>query len=342
MPISVRNKILSVFIATGIFVALALLFSTLLGLNTTQSGVGALLLGLMVSGFEEFYFQSRNGRWLRAIHPLKSIAIYSLIILCMFFAVMHLNHGLFGRWEYLHEAYANLPIITPLLYVVSFSAIILLRVIGFIGARNLFFLITGKYHRPVTENKAFLFLDIRGSTALVERLGPVQARFLIGKFFFDISKPITDNGGEIYRFTGDGVVATWDWNSSITGDQIINAIDSINIAVEEERRFYDTTFGQVPTFRIGVHSGEIITSEEGDTKRAIGYYGDTIHIAARLEQRAKELNVDCLLSENITSTLSGSEERISLKGQELLRGLSKPIRIYELRPTQMIEKHHEG
>jgi class 3 adenylate cyclase len=40
-------------------------------------------------------------------------------------------------------------------------------------------------------------------------------------------------------------------------------------------------FGHVPEYRIGVHCGPLVTSEEGDTKRAIGFYGATIHIAAR-------------------------------------------------------------
>ena len=48
-------------------------------------------------------------------------------------------------------------------------------------------------------------------------------------------------------------------------------------------------FGIVPGCRIGIHGGEILVSEEGDTKRAIGFYADTIHIAARMEQKAKEL-----------------------------------------------------
>ena len=58
-------------------------------------------------------------------------------------------------------------------------------------------------------------------------------------------------------------------------------------------------FGHVPEYRIGVHGGPIATSEEGDTRRAIGFYGDTINIAARLEQKARELGVDCILSGSI-------------------------------------------
>jgi len=88
---------------------------------------------------------------------------------------------------------------------------------------------------------------------------------------------------------------------------------------------------KVPEYRIGVHGGPIVTSEEGDTKRAIGFYGDTIHIAARLEQKAKELGVDCVLSGNIAEHQVGLGDRLRLIGDELVRGISAPIKVYELR-----------
>ena len=83
------------------------------------------------------------------------------------------------------------------------------------GARNLFYLLTGKYHRPVQEQRIFLFLDIKGSTVLVERLDPIETRSLIGKLFFDTCVVVADHDGEIHRFTGDGFVAVWDWKLEI-------------------------------------------------------------------------------------------------------------------------------
>lgn len=44
-----------------------------------------------------------------------------------------------------------------------------------------------------------------------------------------------------------------------------------------------------------MHGGDVVISEQGDTKRAIGVYGATINIAARLEQAAKTLGESCSL-----------------------------------------------
>jgi adenylate cyclase len=70
----------------------------------------------------------------------------------------------------------------------------------------------------VQERKVLLFLDINGSTALGERLGALSMRSLVRKFLFGVSRPITDNRGEIYHYKGDGLIAVWNWTPAIKGD----------------------------------------------------------------------------------------------------------------------------
>lgn len=331
MSISLRKKLLSIALATGIFVALAMIFAEILEVPLNQPTVGATAVGLLVSSFEAFYVQGHWGRGLRAMHPVKAMLIYGFVIVVFALIVMHLNHFVFGRWHLLGKTYARLPTIIPLLFVASIAAIMMLRIIGFIGARNLFYLLIGRYHRAVVERKVIMFLDLAGSTVLAENLGPLQTRAFIGKFLFDISKPITDYGGEIYRYTGDGLVATWDWNHTFDGGQILHAIDAVREVVDRERPYYEAVFGQYPRYRVGVHGGDIVTSEEGDSKRDIGHYGDTINIAARMEQKAKELGYDCIISAEVVGLLGGEEQRFEALGAETVRGIAEPIKIYGLK-----------
>jgi len=337
MRLSLRNKLIAVCFSTTVFTSMAIIFVVIVGGMLQRATIVMLIIGLVISLFEEFYVQGRPGRWLRAMHPAKSIAVYSLLIVVFAMTVMVVARVLLGppheagaMSEQLHTM-PPLLIVVPVMFAMSITAIMTLRIVGYLGAKNLFHLMTGKYHRPVLEQRIFLFLDIKGSTALVERLGPIKTRALIGKFFFDISGPITDHGGEIYRFTGDGVVAVWDWKQGIMKNHIVRAIDAIGDAVNREADYYRSKFDHVPEYRIGVHGGPIVTSEEGDTKRAIGFYGDTIHIAARLEQKAKDLDVGCVLSGNIAEHQVGLGDRLRLIGDEPVRGISEPIKVYELR-----------
>ena len=340
MRLSLRNKLIAVCFSTTLFTGLAIVFVIVIGGVPERAATAALGTGLAISLFEEFYVQGRPGRWLRAMHPAKSIALYSVLIVVFAMTMMMANRTLLGRFHgapvasELAHTMPPLQIVLPLLFVVAIAAIMTLRVVGYLGARNLFYLMIGKYHRPVLERRIFLFLDIKGSTALVERLGPIEARALIGKFFFDVSGPITDLGGEIYRFTGDGLVAVWDWRQGVVRNRIARAIDAIGDAVDREADYYRSKFGHVPDYRIGVHGGPIVTCEEGDTRRAIGFYGDTIHVAARLEQKARELGIDCALSGDVAEHQTGLGDRLRVIGEEPVRGIAEPIKVYELRRTK--------
>jgi len=82
-------------------------------------------------------------------------------------------------------------------------------------------------------------------------------------------------------------------------------------------------FGVVPSFRIGVHGGEVVVSEQGDTKRAIGVYGSTINIAARMEEAAKAHNIACAISGDVAGPFaimtSGYYRLATRKSEELTR-----------------------
>src|SRR5216683_7551146 len=79
-----RRKLTSILLAVAIFVALAMLTASVLGRPVINGLLSAIIVGTGVGFFEEFYVQSRRGRWLRSMHPLKSILIYALVVVALF------------------------------------------------------------------------------------------------------------------------------------------------------------------------------------------------------------------------------------------------------------------
>jgi class 3 adenylate cyclase len=316
-----------------VFAFFALFVGALLGSPLRLILSGAIMAGLLSASFEVFYVQGDRGRWLRKMHPVLEISIYTLVIVTILIAVIFTNNLVFGTLDNLISALDRLHITIPAFIALSVLAITVLRVIAYIGGRNLFHLIVGTYHRPVVEQRLFLFLDISGSTALVERLGPLRTRELIGKFFRDVSRPITDHGGDIYRFTGDGLVAVWDFAPGASISGMVKAVDGIADAVSCNADYYQKNFDHIPGYRIGIHGGEIVVCEEGDVKRAIGFYGDNIHIAARLEQKARDVGVDILVSEQVAQRITYTAHRLVEVGKLELKGLGDRVKVYELKPA---------
>jgi adenylate cyclase len=80
------------------------------------------------------------------------------------------------RVDALGAAQSRYHLTIPILFVTASLVVLALRVVGFVGVGNLFNLLIGRYMRPIIERKVLLFLDMKGSTAVVEALGAVRAK----------------------------------------------------------------------------------------------------------------------------------------------------------------------
>lgn len=333
LSVSFRRRVVSILLAVAIFAFLTWLVA-LADQRPVEIGVtNALLIGAGVGVFEEFYVQSLRGRWLRSMHPLVSVLIYTGVVTATYLVATHISHLMWGRWNDLPTTYRRLPILVPFYIAISIVGVFAMRVVHFVGIETLFHLTAGSYHRPVLQHMVLVFVDMNGSTAVAERLGPLETRSLIGKFLFDISRPIVDHGGEIYLYKGDGLIALWSWNKAVAGNSVLRAVDAMFAAVRREAAVYRRRFGVVPEFRVGIHGGRVVVSEQGDTKRSIGIYGDTINLAARMEDAAKSHGLACAISETVAEALDRRTDALLPIGTQPIEGLSTPMQILEYRPA---------
>src|SRR5215831_2872463 len=196
LSISTRRKLTSILLAVVIFAVLAGFAAGANGRPVIFGVLNALFVGTGVGLFEEFYVQSLRGRWIRSIHPLGAIVVYTIVVDLLFLIAIHLTHLLLLPFFHLPVPYSKLPVVIPVVIGFSVIGIVVMRTVHFIGIETLFHLTIGTYHRPVLQEKVLVFLDINNSTALAEELGAVRTKSLVGKFLFDVSKPITDHGGE--------------------------------------------------------------------------------------------------------------------------------------------------
>jgi class 3 adenylate cyclase len=328
MTATTRRKLAAVLMAMIIFACLGAVTTAAVGRPVEIGAFNAVLIGAGIGLFEEFYVQGSRGNWMREMHPLRAIFIYILVVIVLYLIALHVTHLVLGRLDDLPVVYQRLPYGITFFTTFSIVGILMIRVAHFIGLRTLLDLMIGTYHRPVEERKVLLFLDINGSTALAERLGALTMRSFVRKFLSDVSQPIVDCGGEIYLYKGDGLIAVWNWADAVKADAILKAVDAMFAAVAKQREAYQRLFGVVPGFRVGIHGGAVIVSEQGDAKRSIGIYGDAINIAARMEEAARAHDVRCVISEIVAQALT-DRSRVRPIGTEQVKGISAPVAICE-------------
>ena len=326
-----RRKAVVGLVAATIFASFGAVTALTLGRPVEITVANALLIGTAVGLFEEFYVHSERGNWMRNMHPLRSIPVYVGVIVIIYLASTHITHALLGRLDDLPTVYRRLPYGLAVFTLFSLVGVSMMRIIHFVGLETLFHLLVGTYHRPVQEQKVLLFLDVNDSTALGVALGPLAIRALMRKFLADVSQPIIDFGGDIYLYKGDGLIATWNWAAAMRHKAVLSTVDAMFQAIERDRAVYERLWGRVPSFRVGIHGGAVVVSEQGDAKRSIGIYGDTINIAARMEEAAKTRNVCCIVS-NVLADAIGYCDRLRPIGEETVKGISGPVRICEYQP----------
>ncbi|HKW94159.1 MAG TPA: adenylate/guanylate cyclase domain-containing protein, partial [Methylomirabilota bacterium] len=120
--------------------------------------------------------------------------------------------------------------------IFSFAAtgavIFMLQISQIIGGRTLRDWVLGRYHRPRREERFFLFVDIVGSTALAERVGPVGVHQFLNRVFLLASDPVDDHRAEIYQYVGDEMVITWIGKVGRLGARPIRCFAGIEAALK--------------------------------------------------------------------------------------------------------------
>jgi adenylate cyclase len=198
-----------------------------------------------------------------------------------------------------------------------------------VGGRILGNIILGRYHRPLSEERIFMFLDVTGSTALAEHFGGVGAYSMISQFFFDVAQETMRYGGETHEYIGDEVVVTWPLKGKRDNARCVECYFAICDRIESKNHAYRQRFDVVPRFRAGLHGGPIVAGECGDDKHEIVYFGDTINTAARIQEACKEFQQPLLISGDLLQQMEFGPglNAVSL-GKVRLRGRAHEIDLF--------------
>lgn len=198
-----------------------------------------------------------------------------------------------------------------------------------VGDRTQRAIALGRYREPRPEQRFFLFLDIVGSTAVAERLGPLALHRYLDKVFEAASDPIDDWYGDVYQYVGDEIVVTWTLEEGRPEARPLACLFAVEDALREAAPEFQREFGTVPKLRAALHAGEVVTGETGGSRRAIVFRGDVLNTTSRLENATRELSRSYLVSDDALKRMEGSQAYPSEDlGLHQLRGREAPVRIY--------------
>jgi class 3 adenylate cyclase len=168
----------------------------------------------------------------------------------------------------------------------------------------------------------FLFTDLKGSTALYERVGDLAAFDLVRAHFHALLEIISSEKGAVVKTIGDAVMATFirPEHAIVAGLRMRAAMDKLNA----ERGRDDLVV------KIGIHEGPclaVMLNERQD------YFGQTVNIAARVQGLSTSQAIHItgpVIDAPAVAALLDKESIVPIQKQAALRGIADKIVVYEI------------
>jgi class 3 adenylate cyclase len=184
-----------------------------------------------------------------------------------------------------------------------------------------------------TGEATILFSDIAGFTTIAEYLSPAELVGALNDYLETVLAPIREHGGVVHTFIGDGLFASFGMPLACEG----HAPAAVRAAIDIQRAVGNRTFGNqgvALATRIGISTGPVIGGDIGAGKRMnFTLLGDTVNLAARLEELNKQHGTRILVSQS-TRDACGELFLFEPLGQVAVRGRSEPVAIFSLDPNR--------
>ncbi|MFC0604970.1 adenylate/guanylate cyclase domain-containing protein [Winogradskyella pulchriflava] len=187
----------------------------------------------------------------------------------------------------------------------------------------------GRYHKPQSETRLFMFSDMKSSTQIAETLGHYTYFEFLKCYYNDLSDAILKHQGEVYQYVGDEIVISWQQKTKGFAQLSLKCFFEMKQHLEQRKTYYMECFGVCPDFKASLHIGEVTTGEIGALKKAIFFTGDVLNTTARMQAECTTYNVDLIVSKAVVDLIPNSERYVFKSlGKAVLRGKSETLELF--------------
>ncbi len=187
-------------------------------------------------------------------------------------------------------------------------------------------------HRTVSA--AILFADLRGFTEKASSWSESDLLCMMGEYFEMAVSPIQENGGDVLKFMGDGILAVFNVNDN-AGASCRSAVQAAEQALANLRDYNDAAVEKKKEpikFVVGIDFGRVTFGNIGSPDRLdFTVVGQAVNVASRVQELCKKLDEKILVTQSVAKHMAQSFQST---GYHSVRGLSEEIEVF-----MTLEKH---
>ncbi len=182
------------------------------------------------------------------------------------------------------------------------------------------------------QDVTILVSDLRGYTAISERLGAATTCRLVRDMMERLSNRIAENGGVIVDYAGDGILAMWN-APALQADHAARACRAAMAMLHELpglNATWQPVVGSPLALGIGINSGAAQVGNTGSSRKfKYGPHGHTVNLASRLQDATKKVGVAILVTAATRDRLPPTFHTRALPAVPMA-GVAEPVPVFEL------------
>jgi adenylate cyclase len=185
------------------------------------------------------------------------------------------------------------------------------------------------------RHMSVLFSDIRGFTTMSEKGTPEDVVAQLNHLFTRMVKVVFDHHGTVDKFVGDMIMALYGapLDDEDHADHAVQTALAMIRALQEMNVEWQNQGKPTLDIGIGINTGDMVAGNIGsDTIMSYTVIGDAVNLGARLESLNKDYGTRIIISEFTRARLKGRYD-IHPLGDVVVKGKTKPVAIFEVKPT---------
>jgi adenylate cyclase len=234
--------------------------------------------------------------------------------------------------EFLHDTFQTYWIMEklPSWLLIFFMTQLIIEIIEKYSPGIFLDVFLGKYVHPRIEKRIIMFIDLKDSTPIAEKLGHKDYFRFIRDFIYLISIAIIEYNGRIYQYVGDEIVVSWPFNAT-NSKRCMDALIEARKLLQKNGERFRRKYGISPEFRVGIHAGEVTIGEIGLIKKDLAMSGDTMNTTARIRSACSELKQKFIVSKDFIDAIDLKEWQSESLGIVDLKGKDKGLELFALK-----------
>jgi adenylate cyclase len=213
----------------------------------------------------------------------------------------------------------------------------------YIGAEAAERILDGKIQRGAVDaiHAAILFMDLRGFTGVSDRTPRDELVPMLDDYLECMVVPVAEHGGQVLKFLGDGLLATFDLKGREEDFICHDALEAAVKALTMTRVLNETRAAAgkpVMALDTALHLGDVLYGNVGAGDRLdFTVIGPAVNEASRIEALADQLDTHFLVSETFARAATQCAPHLRSLGRHALRGLDREQELFTLKDEWLVD-----